>query len=237
MLLTRRGHTLSGWRKTGLLVNAWVDPSEVVGHLPDQVRPHLGANGGVVVGCCMIELERMRPWPMPPSAGVTMRAAAHRISCEVGPVQRPSRAVFVPVRHTDSRLAVLAGGRAFPGVHLAADIDVQADQELRWRVARRFINDRFSIMAQADLSSVRPATSEVADIVIGTRLGLSPAHRGGALEAVEMRLDDLTAAQVNAGVDSAFMADFRSAEPAETLLMTDVGVRWCPVGHRGPRHG
>ena len=140
------------------MVNAWVDPSEVVGHLPDQVRPHLG-----------------------PSAGVTLRAAAHRISCEVGPVQRPSRAVFVPVRHTDSRLAVLAGGRAFPGVHLAADIDVQADQDLRWRVARRFINDGFSIMAQADLSSVRPATSEVADIVIGTRLGLSPAHRGGGL--------------------------------------------------------
>jgi hypothetical protein len=50
--------------KRRLLVNTWVDPDEAARHLPDGVRPHLGTNGGVVVGCCMIEIESARPWPL-----------------------------------------------------------------------------------------------------------------------------------------------------------------------------
>lgn len=70
----------------------------------------------------MIEIAHARPWPAPPLIGVSLRAAAHRISVEVGPVEQPTLAVYVPVRHTDSRPAILAGGRVFPGVHVPARI-------------------------------------------------------------------------------------------------------------------
>lgn len=208
-----------------LLVNFWVDPGEAASHLPDGLRPHIGSNGGVIVGCCMIELDNVRPSPMPVGAGV--RAAAHRICCEVGAPERATRAVFVPSRQTDALLPVLAGGRLFPGVHRRAEVRVSATDKLHWAVRDKGRGDPFSITATADLVSGRPTSGEVAQTVIGTTLGLSPGHRRGSIEAVEMEPDRLDAQEVDlVQVDSKFIAGFTTAEPAETLLMTDVAVTW-----------
>ena len=212
-----------------LLVNSWVDPDEVSPLLPPGLRPHVGANGGVVAGCCMIEIAAARPWPMPRLVGVALRAAAHRISVEVGPVEQPTLAVYVPVRHTDSRPAILAGGRVFPGVHVPARIDIaRGDQTIAWTVADEAESGgRFGISATASLDGAAAVDSEVADIVIGTTLGLSPGRRQTRLEAVEM-FPARTAAQLVElkMLDSAFLNSFRSAVAAETLLMTDVDVTW-----------
>lgn len=69
--------------------------------------------------------------------------------------------------------------------------------------------------------------SEVADIVIGTSLGLSPGRRQNRIEAVEM-IPARTAARLVEleMLDSEFLNSFHSAIPAETLLMTDVDVTW-----------
>lgn len=211
-----------------LLVNSWVDPDEVSPILPAGLRPHVGTNG-VVAGCCMIEIAHVRPWPTPRFVGVSLRAAAHRISVEVGPVGRPTLAVYVPVRHTDSRPAILAGGRVLPGVHAPARIDIERDdQVLSWDVSEAAENvDRFGINATASLHGEAAVNSEVADIVIGTTLGLSPGRHLAQLEAVEMfparsvvRLVELKV------LESAFLSSFHSAVEAETLLMTDVDVTW-----------
>lgn len=55
---------------------------------------------------------------------------------KVGPAEQPTLAVYVPVRHTDSRPAILAGGRVFPGTYVPARIGVtSSDRTLAWTVA------------------------------------------------------------------------------------------------------
>lgn len=122
------GPSIDGVIRRRLLVNSLVDPAEVAPHLPDGVLPHVGSSGGVVVGCCMIEIAAARPAPLPRWAGVGIKAAAHRISVEVGSPTAPDRAVYVPMRHTDARSAVLAGGRVFPGVHAPASVRVESTE-------------------------------------------------------------------------------------------------------------
>jgi len=230
----RRAGDVVGHIRRRLLVNQWVDPDEVKVHLPGGIRPHLGSNGGVVVGCCMLEIDDARPWPLPRSVGIGIRAAAHRISVEVGPEDKSTLAVWVPVRHTDSRAAVLAGGRVFPGVHATADVAIDADaRHLSWSITGA--SRDFDISASAALDRTDDTASEVADIVIGTALGLSPGLRPARVEAVEMNPGHKRARIVElTGLDSAFMNGFSSATPAETLLMADVDVTWHPVKSPSP---
>lgn len=224
--MTDRLGGITGVVRRRLLINTLADPAEVAPRLPNGIRPHVGDSGGVVVGCCLIEIDDARPSPLPAIAGLSIRAAAHRISVDVGPVDSPTRAVYVPLRHTDSGMAVAVGGRLFPGVHARADVEIDAGAEsLTWRVHSPESRD-FDIGVTAEIAQPVPATSEVAEIVIGTELGLSPG-RGTQMESVRMAMANQDADAVTiVDLDSAFLAGFRTAVPAETLLMRDVGVRW-----------
>ena len=106
--------------------NALVDPDECGPRLPAGLRPHV-IEGGTVVGCCLLEIERIRPASWPPVVGRRLRAVAHRISVEwEDGGGRTVTGVFVPVRHTDSRLAVALGGRWFPGIHERTRIEISS---------------------------------------------------------------------------------------------------------------
>lgn len=62
--------------------------------------------------------------------------------------------------------------------------------------------------------------------MIGTYLGLSPDHRG-LLEGAEMQPFDLNAESITlTDLSSEFLDRFSSAQEADTLLMTNVGVTW-----------
>lgn len=180
----------------------------------------------------MIEIDAARPWPLPPFAGVSIRAAAHRISVEVGAEHQPTRAVWVPARHTDSRVAVIAGGRLFPGVHATADVTIDENNDsLTWSVTSAARpSGTFDIEARASLDRIDNTTSEVADIVIGTALGLSPGRRPDQIETVEMNPRNRRYSVVELiELKSDFMSGFSSAVPAEALLMNDVDVTWHPM--------
>lgn len=220
---------LVGTIRHRLLINRLVDPAEVAPRLPGNVRPYVTSTGGVVVGCCLIAIGSARPWPAPSFVGPTIRAAAHRISVEAGPPGSPTSAVYVPMRHSDSVPTVTIGGRLFPGVHQRSEIDVTyADEFVSWNVRGRGgdADDGFGISAQASRVGAKPASSEVAEVVIGTYLGISPNHRG-QLEGAQMRPADLAAEEVElTHLASDFLDSFSTAEKAPTLLMTEVDVTW-----------
>jgi len=219
-----------------LLINQLVDPAEVAPRLPAGMKPHVSSSGGVVVGCCLLGIEAARPWPTPASMGGTVQAAAHRISAEVTSHDGEStRVVYVPCRHTNGLLPVLTGGRIFPGVHQRADIDVSVSPEqVAWSVQGRRSEMPFDIAAVADRRGASVANSEVADIVLGTVVGLSPGHRSGSIETAELRPANQSAERVELiSLQSDFLASFKTAEPADTLLMTDVGVIWRPTNPAG----
>ena len=211
-----------------LLINSLADPAEVAPHLPPGVRPHISSSGGVVVGCCLIAIDSARPWPLPEMVGVTIRAVAHRISAEVGPKDAPQRSVYVPCRHTDNRPAVAVGGRLFPGVHRPAEITIEESTNLlSWSVSGRDSDVGFNIAVEADIANAPDARTEVAEIVIGTVLGVSPAHSAGSIEGADMCPENTDAKTVKLrSLSSSFLESFSTAEPAETLLMTNVGVTW-----------
>src|SRR5882724_3945498 len=131
----RTAPAVLGTLRRRLLVNAVVDPDEAARRLPPGIRPHVTA-AGTVVGCCLLDIEHLRPAWLPARAGIALRAAAHRISAEwedddgelvVG--------VYVAERRTDSRLAVALGGRWFPGVHRPAHVVLrETPQGLAWSV-------------------------------------------------------------------------------------------------------
>jgi hypothetical protein len=216
-----RNIPLSGIIRSRLLVNAVVDPDEAASRLPNGLRPHVG-DAGTVVGICLLDIARVRPRSLP-LPGVPLRAVAHRIAVTWDGVV----GVYVPARLTDSRGAQLVGGRVFPGVHRPAAVDVHDDGcSVRWSVTPVSPVD-FAVRVTATRAHGAFDTSEaIGQTCLNANVGLSPGH-DGELEAAVMRPSHGQAEPVDiAALDSAFLASFATAQPAQSYLMRDVDVAW-----------
>jgi hypothetical protein len=225
---------VNGTLRRRLLVNAVVDPDEAATRLPAGLRPHVTPLG-TVVGCCLLEIERLRPAPLPGAAGITLRAAAHRISAEWDDeAGERSVGVYVPSRRTDSRLAVALGGRWFPGVHRSARVVIRdTSAGFSWRVQD---DGEFGIAVEVSVCDEQPeseACDPIGGTCLGATVGLSPDH-AGMLEAARMEPEHRNARQVVVEVvDSSFISSFSTARPVPAYLMQNVAVRWTRVA--GPR--
>lgn len=232
----RRERVVTGTIRRRLLVNALVDPAEAARHLPVGLRPHV-IGGGTVVGCCLLDIDSVRPASFPAGVGTRLRAAAHRVSVawedEAGAT---TIGVYVPVRHTDSRAARVLGGRWFPGVHRSASVELVDDGRcLRWSVepGDRATEYVISVHASITATSSSALCEPIGGTCLSAAVGLSPDHHG-VLEAARMEPDHRRAQQVEIDdLDSAFLAGFTTAEPAPSYLMRDVEVTWTKV--RAPR--
>lgn len=227
------GRAMRGTIRRRLLVNAVVDPGEAANRLPDGLRPHV-TELGTVVGCCLLEIDGIRPARLPAVAGMALRATAHRISVEwADGSEQAIVGVYVPMRHTDSRLAVVLGGRWFPGVHQRARIHIAAPVgRLRWTTDPARDPGRFGVRVEASVPAEgegSPACEPVAATCLGANIGLSPDHRG-VLEGARMEPDHRTAREVVIEeLVSAFLSSFSTARAAPSYLMADVGVTWTPA--------
>lgn len=218
--------TVRGLLRRRLLVNVLVDPDEAASRLPMGLRPHVVA-GGTVVGCCMLDIEELRPSRLSPLVGVAIRAAAHRISAEWERSDGSTEVgVYVPIRLTDSRLAVVAGGRLFPGVHRDAEVEMVDDgSSSSW-----FVDDGDACSIRVRATAHADPTDEVCEPIggtcIGATIGLSP-RRNGVLEGARMALSTRSARPVTIEeLESTFLAGFSTAVPAPAYLMQDVSVAW-----------
>lgn len=212
-----------------LLVNAVVDPDEARQQLPAGVRPHV-IDEGTVVGCCLLEIDATRPVGIPSGVGQRLRAVAHRISVEWEDGARGTEiGVYVPVRHTDSRLAVALGGRWFPGVHELARIEVSSSEfDLRWTSKPLDAVDlgmRVEVSDPADVAD-GAACDLVGATCLGAQIGVSPDRRG-SLEATRMEPSHRDARAVTVDLlESDFMDSFSSAVLSTSYLMSDADVTW-----------
>jgi hypothetical protein len=222
---------MRGTLRRRLLLNAVVDPDEAAARLPAGLRPHVTPLG-TVVGCCLLQIEHLRAAPLPASAGVSMLAAAHRISAEWRRADGETVVgVFVPGRRTDSRVAVAVGGRLFPGVHRPARLTLtESGPGLAWRVD----GDGDFAIAAAVAPAPGAGEAEPCEPIGGTCLaatvGLSPSRRGG-LEGAVMALERRDARQVLVErLRSPFIEGIRTAEAAPAYLMERVDVVWRRAG-------
>jgi hypothetical protein len=226
---TTRQRGVEGTIARRLLVNAVVDPDEAAPRLPVGLRPHV-TDQGTVVGCCLLEIDAVRPLGVPRAMGRRLRAAAHRISVEWDDEDGAVvTGVYVPVRHTDSRIASLVGGRWFPGVHQRSRIDVTASpSSLRWRSEPLQLRD-LGIGVAVSLTG-GAAVGEEGDPVGATclraEIGVSPDRRG-RLEAVRMDPSHREARRVVVDdLVSGFVDGFHTSSVSTAYLMCDADVTW-----------
>lgn len=223
-----------------VLVNALVDPAEAAARLPDGVGPH-EIDGATVVGCCLLEIHRIRPAGTPSTLGVTLLACAHRIAARWNQGQDPAHGVFVPMRHTSSRLAAIAGGRWFPGIHERAALAAAPviDGGVDWTMAPNDGSIGLAVRIAGEFDASRPAGAACgADrSCVDATLGISP-RRNGTLEVARMETDHRLVRPIAITEwHSDFLASFRTALAPTAVLMEDVEVTWTAAGRLRPPGG
>jgi hypothetical protein len=227
---------MNGEIERRLLVNYRVDPEALRRLLPERFRPQL-VDGAGVAGICLIRLGGLRPRFVPAAFGLTTENAAHRIAVEWDTPDGTESGVYIPRRDTDSRLTVVLGGRAFPGVHSRARFTVaETDDDIR--VGLRSMDGDVEVDVHVAVEPELAGSALFADVTAASRffetgaVGWSPGRTAGDVEGVRL---DTTAWRVEPGrivsVASSYFSDPAvfppgSAEPDCALVMRRVPVRW-----------
>jgi len=229
--------SIQGLIRRRLLVNFRVDPDVVQRLLPPGLAPKLQGDHAIA-GICLIRLERVRPVHMPWQLGFSGENAAHRIAVIWRDSDGADReGVYIPMRHTDSTLILMLGGRLFPGVHQRAAFQV-TDSEGDVDISIRSASGDMRVGLHGKPTDQLPAGSAFSSLAAaseffrGGSVGYSPGRSGGRLEGLKLvspkwRVDPLAISEVN----SSWLSDparfpSGSCEFDCALVMRDIAHRW-----------
>lgn len=210
-----------------LLVNFRVDPDRLT--LPAPFRPHL-VNGYAIAGVCLIRLGEVRPCGVPPALGITIENAAHRIAVEWDTPDGSITGVYIPRRHSSSRLAVLLGGRVFSGWHHPARFEV-CERGDRYRVAYTGKDVEVTVEAHhtgtLTPGSVFDSLDHASTFFRQAPIGYAATPAAGVYDGVELTTDSwsMTPLHLDQARSSAFGDAF---VPDSAFLMSGIQTTWCP---------
>jgi hypothetical protein len=229
--------SIQGVIKRRLLVNFRVEPKVVQRLLPAGLTPKLQGDYAVA-GICLIRLEQIRPALMPLRLGFSAENAAHRVAVvwkDSDGVDREG--VYIPMRHTDSTLVLLMGGRLFPGLHQRATFEVDdragnIDISIRSATGDMQVTLIGKSADQLPKDSGFPSLSAASEFFRGGSVGYSPGRDRGRLEGLRLvspkwRVDPLSISDVY----SSWLSD-SARFPTGTcqfdcaLVMRDIAHRW-----------
>jgi hypothetical protein len=229
--------SIQGVIKRRLLVNFRVEPKVVQRLLPAGLTPKLQGDYAVA-GICLIRLEQIRPALMPLRLGFSAENAAHRVAVvwkDSDGVDREG--VYIPMRHTDSTLVLLMGGRLFPGLHQRAAFEVDdragnIDISIRSATGDMQVTLIGKSADQLPKDSGFPSLSAASEFFRGGSVGYSPGRDRGRLEGLRLvspkwRVDPLSISDVY----SSWLSD-SARFPTGTcqfdcaLVMRDIAHRW-----------
>lgn len=227
--------TLNARIERRVLVNWRADPEVVAPLLPAPFRPQL-VNGSAVVGICFIRLAQLRPRGTPAMLGLSSESAAHRIAVERDTPDGVEPSVYVLRRVTNSRLATVAGGRLFPGVHSYASFEARetTDQlDIAFKTADGHHDAAVSAQLTDSLNSGLFADmSAIATFFQCASVGWSPSRTTRALEGVELASERwaMTPALVQTSRSNYFdnpqLFPTGSIELDSAVVMREVPVSW-----------
>jgi len=177
-----------------ILVNYRVDPRVLSQLLPAPFRPQIVGGFGIA-GICLIRLKALRPNWLPSVPGWSSENAAHRIAVEWTVDGKIRHGVYVPRRDTNSRMAVLVGGRLFPGVqhHARFRVDERGD---RFRIAMESGDGQVNLAVDCHLAGELPPGSIFASIAQASEffkagsIGFSDTHQHGQFDGLELHCRD-----------------------------------------------
>ncbi len=191
-------------------------------------------------GVCLIRLGGLRPAHFPQAMGLTSENVAHRFAVEWDGEEGTQVGVFIPKRHTDSRLTALAGDRIFPGVHRLAHFSVEEDEAtLRIAVAAREGGLKLSVVAREHTALGSQLFASLEDAVGFFRrgsLGYSPSGPRRHFAGVRLDSQQWDASPVGVDAMTSSMFDDVSVFPKGScnldcgLVMRDLRARWVAEG-------
>jgi hypothetical protein len=221
-----------------LLLNYRVDPDLLARQLPAPFRPALVGGYGVA-GICLIRLGQIRPTGVPAAVGLTSENAAHRVAvCWDGPAG-PVSGVYIPRRDTSSRVAVLVGGRLFPGWQHRAWFRAE-EREGRFRIQVDSRDGAVRILVAAHLAGDLAPGSVFGDLGSASRFfRCSP--MGYAATPVPGEFDGVSLQTAGWGLQPLQLDEVRSsffddlvrfpsgtAVPDSAFLMSGLATTWRP---------
>jgi hypothetical protein len=174
-----------------LLVNFRADLDVLARLLPAPFRPKLSRGYGMA-GICLIRLCAIRPRPWPAWIGLGSENAAHRFAVEWDEDGVHREGVFIPRRDTGSWLNRFAGGKIFPGVHHAADFEIE-ESDRRFKIGMRSRDGVANLRVVASLADTLPAASVFGSITEASAffetgaLGWSVGARANTFDGLELR--------------------------------------------------
>ncbi|MFJ6417349.1 DUF2071 domain-containing protein [Paeniglutamicibacter sp. NPDC091659] len=222
--------TLDATISRRLLINYRLDPEVAQSLLPPGLRPRL-VGDEAVGGICLLRLSAVRPQWIGANVGWSAENSAHRIAVEWDDEYGTRNGVFIPVRHSSSRLPVLLGGALLPGRHEHAGFSVS---ESASRIA---IDARARDMrVHADVSVSKEWSSqlfgsmgEASTFLREGSIGWSPAKHGKTLDGLELSTQrwEVEATEIHDVRSTYFDAlPPGAAELDHVLLMRDVPAKW-----------
>ena len=227
--------TIQGMIRRRILLNYVADPTVVESLLPEGFRPKT-YEGHAVAGICMIRLEEVRPMGLPRWMGIASENAAHRIAVEWERDGKIQEGVYVPQRHTDSRLNTLAGGRLFPGVQkfaqFKADISRDAISMEVWKTKRSLIAFELNESDSLSANSIFPTLEESSRFFQTGSIGYSPRLNSPILDGMRLEIPTWKVSSLSAKQVRSSFFDDRSIFPEGTirfdhaLLMRELQHSW-----------
>jgi hypothetical protein len=228
--------TMAAMVERRLLVNYRVAPDLIASMLPAPFRPRLAA-GAAVVGICLIRLGELRPAGLPAAAGIRTENSAYRIAVKWDtPADGTTHVgVFIPARHSASRLTAALGGRLFPGVHQHARFCVdETDHDLHLAFTADNTPDTLHVTAR--LTDNWPGSALFTDLNDASQFfrdgtaGYSTTRDPQRLDGVELRTTtwQVRPAEVTA-IASTFFDDPRTFPPGTAHLDIALVMRKIPV--------
>ncbi len=227
-------NTVEGRIERRLLVNLRVDPKALAPVLPEPFRPLL-VDGWAIAGMCLIHLTGLRPTATPGRSGLTTENVAHRIAVEWDDHGERRPGVWIPYRHTSSRLTVALGGRAFPAVHSLADFDVDDRGGAISIAVSRQGTSLVSVSANAaddvTTTSVFGSIAEADAFFQCGSTGVSPARRRGRSDVVDLavsnwNLKPLDLVTAHSSIFEDWWPIGQAAEWDSAFIMRDMACSW-----------
>jgi hypothetical protein len=246
--------SIRGVIKRRLLVNFRVDPEVVQRFLPEGLSPKLQGDHAIA-GICLIRLEQIRPSLIPWPVGLSGENAAHRVAVRWRDADGADReGVYIPLRHTNSSLILMVGGRIFPGIHKRATFDVadtgtDIDISIRATAGDMDVALRGKSAEELPGGSAFPSLAAASEFFRGGSVGYSPGRDRERLEGLTLvspkwRVDPLAVSDVH----SSWLSDTSRFPAGSTefdcaLVMRDIAHEWViapdlyvdPVAHQDQR--
>ena len=190
-----RTPVLQGTIEWRVLVVYRLDPAAVLDLIPSPFEAQV-VNGFAVGAIALSKLTDVRPTGLPALLGVSGEHAAHLFAVKWLDQRRPAVGVFIPKRHTSSRMTALIGDRLFPGAYERADFALEEQpSKLRVAFASRHgacvvdaaVHSRSGAGDEVNGSELFAFTVEASLLFRRGAVGYSLRRKGGVLDGVEMR--------------------------------------------------